>query len=133
MIGFDQTNIILNSDGSIYHLGLFPRELNDIVLTVGDPERVFSISRHFDSISLKKQKREFLINNGVYNGINISVISTGMGTDNIDIVLNELDILANMNLKTGKPNDKLRSLKIIRVGTSAAIQEDIKTGTIILS
>ena len=76
MIGFDQTNIILNSDGSIYHLGLFPRELNDIVLTVGDPERVFSISRHFDSISLKKQKREFLINNGVYNGINISVIST---------------------------------------------------------
>jgi len=129
----DKTNIILNSDGSIYHLGLFPNQINDIILTVGDPDRVQSISRHFDLINLKKQKRGFLIHNGIYKGIPISIISTGMGTDNIDIVINELDILSNIDLKTGKKNNKSRELNIIRIGTSASIQSDIELGTILLS
>tara|TARA_X000001036_G_C20590284_1_gene770484 strand:+ start:387 stop:1259 length:873 start_codon:yes stop_codon:yes gene_type:complete len=129
----DKTNIILNNDGSIYHLGLFPNEINDIILTVGDPDRVKFISRHFDSINLKKQKREFLIHNGLYKGIPISVISTGIGTGNIDIVINELDIISNINLKTGKLNTKKKELKIIRLGTSASIQPEIDIGSIILS
>ena len=129
----DKTNIILNPDGSIYHLGLFPNEINDIILTVGDPDRVKFISRHFNSINLKKQKREFLIHNGLYKGIPISIISTGIGTDNIDIVINELDILSNINLKTGKRNNKEKNLIIIRLGTSASIRSEIELETILLS
>tara|TARA_B100001173_G_scaffold62595_1_gene52802 strand:- start:6728 stop:7600 length:873 start_codon:yes stop_codon:yes gene_type:complete len=129
----DKTNIILNTDGSIYHLGLFPNEINEIILTVGDPDRVKFISRHFDSINLKKQKREFLIHNGVYKRIPISVISTGIGTGNIDIVINELDILSNINLKTGKRNNEEKKLNIIRLGTSASIHSEIELETILLS
>ena len=129
----DKTNIILNPDGSIYHLGLFPNEINDIILTVGDPDRVKFISRHFNSINLKKQKREFLIHNGLYKGVPISIISTGIGTDNIDIVINELDILSNINLKTGKKNDEEKKLTIIRLGTSASIHSEIELETILLS
>ena len=129
----DKTNIILNPDGSIYHLGLFPNEINDIILTVGDPDRVKFISRHFNSINLKKQKREFLIHNGLYKGVPISIISTGIGTDNIDIVINELDILSNINLKTGKKNNEEKKLNIIRLGTSASIHSEIELETILLS
>lgn len=129
----DKTNIILNNDGSIYHLGLFPNEINDIIFTVGDPDRVKFVSRHFNSINLKKQKREFLIHNGLYKGVPVSVLSTGIGTGNIDIVINELDIISNIDLKTGKLNNKKKQLNIIRLGTSASIQPEINTGSILLS
>ena len=129
----DKTNIILNNDGSIYHLGLFPNEINDIIFTVGDPDRVKFVSRHFNSINLKKQKREFLIHNGLYKGVPVSVISTGIGTGNIDIVINELDIISNIDLKTGKLNNKKKQLNIIRLGTSASIQPEINIGSILLS
>ena len=129
----DKTNIILNNDGSIYHLGLFPNEINDIIFTVGDPDRVKFVSRHFNSINLKKQKREFLIHNGLYKGVPVSVLSTGIGTGNIDIVINELDIISNIDLKTGKLNNKKKQLNIIRLGTSASIQPEINIGTILLS
>ena len=129
----DKTNIILNSDGSIYHLGLFPNEINDIIFTVGDPDRVKFVSRHFNSINLKKQKREFLIHNGLYKGVPVSVLSTGIGTGNIDIVINELDIISNIDLKTGKLNNKKKQLNIIRLGTSASIQPEINIGSILLS
>ena len=129
----DKTNIILNNDGSIYHLGLFPNEINDIIFTVGDPDRVKFVSRHFNSINLKKQKREFLIHNGLYKGVPVSVLSTGIGTGNIDIVINELDIISNIDLKTGKLNNKKRQLNIIRLGTSASIQPEINIGSILLS
>ena len=129
----DKTNIILNNDGSIYHLGLFPNEINDIIFTVGDPDRVKFVSRHFNSINLKKQKREFLIHNGLYKGVPVSVLSTGIGTGNIDIVINELDIIRNIDLKTGKLNNKKKQLNIIRLGTSASIQPEINIGSILLS
>ena len=129
----DKTNIILNNDGSIYHLGLFPNEINDIIFTVGDPDRVKFVSRHFNSINLKKQKREFLIHNGLYKGVPVSVLSTGIGTSNIDIVINELDIISNIDLKTGKLNNKKKQLNIIRLGTSASIQPEINIGSILLS
>ena len=129
----DKTNIILNNDGSIYHLGLFPNEINDIIFTVGDPDRVKFVSRHFNSINLKKQKREFLIHNGLYKGVPVSVLSTGIGTANIDIVINELDIISNIDLKTGKLNNKKKQLNIIRLGTSASIQPEINIGSILLS
>ena len=129
----DKTNIILNNDGSIYHLGLFPNEINDIIFTVGDPDRVKFVSRHFNSINLKKQKREFLIHNGLYKGVPVSVLSTGIGTGNIDIVINELDIISNIDLKTGKLNNKKKQLNIIRLGTSASIQPEINIGSILLS
>ena len=129
----DKTNIILNNDGSIYHLGLFPNEINDIIFTVGDPDRVKFVSRHFNSINLKKQKREFLIHNGLYKGVPVSVLSTGIGTGNIDIVINELDIISNIDLKTGKLNNKKKKLNIIRLGTSASIQPEINIGSILLS
>ena len=129
----DKTNIILNNDGSIYHLGLFPNEINDIIFTVGDPDRVKFVSRHFNSINLKKQKREFLIHNGLYKGVPVSVLSTGIGTGNIDIVINELDIISNIDLKTGKLNNKKKQLNIIRLGTSASIQTEINIGSILLS
>jgi uridine phosphorylase len=129
----DKTNIILNNDGSIYHLGLFPNEINDIIFTVGDPDRVKFVSRHFNSINLKKQKREFLIHNGSYKGVPVSVLSTGIGTGNIDIVINELDIISNIDLKTGKLNNKKKQLNIIRLGTSASIQPEINIGSILLS
>ena len=129
----DKTNIILNNNGSIYHLGLFPNEINDIIFTVGDPDRVKFVSRHFNSINLKKQKREFLIHNGLYKGVPVSVLSTGIGTGNIDIVINELDIISNIDLKTGKLNNKKKQLNIIRLGTSASIQPEINIGSILLS
>ena len=129
----DKTNIILNNDGSIYHLGLFPNEINDIIFTVGDPDRVKFVSRHFNSINLKKQKREFLIHNGLYKGVPVSVLSTGIGTGNIDIVINELDIISNIDLKTGKLNNKKKQLNIIRLGTSGSIQPEINIGSILLS
>src|ERR1700750_664471 len=98
-----ETELILNADGSVYHLNLLPGEVADTVITVGDPERVAAISKRFDHIELKKHKREFVTHTGTISGKKLTVISTGIGTDNIDIVLNELDALVNIDLKTRMP------------------------------
>lgn len=128
-----QSDLIINSDASIYHLNLFPEDVGDIIITVGDQDRVAEVSKHFDSIDIKKGKREFITHTGFLNKKRISVVSTGIGTDNIDIVLNELDALVNIDFDLRHINSQLKSLKIIRLGTSGSIQEDIEVGSILAS
>ncbi|MDO3624913.1 nucleoside phosphorylase [Mucilaginibacter sp. BT774] len=128
-----ESELILNSDGSIYHLHLLPDDVADTVITVGDPDRVSRVSRHFDTIDLKKSKREFVTHTGTINGKRITVMSSGISTDNIDIVLNELDALVNIDLKTRLPKTQLRKLNIIRIGTSGAIQADIPVDSLLVS
>jgi uridine phosphorylase len=125
--------LIINEDGSIYHLNLLPEDLATTIITVGDPDRVSQVSDHFDSVEVKKGKREFVTHTGHKNGKRISVISTGIGTDNIDIVLNELDALVNIDFKTRKLKKNHTSLKIIRIGTSGAIQNDIPVDSFLIS
>jgi uridine phosphorylase len=127
------TDLILNQDGSIYHLNLLPEDIADTVITVGDPERVSEVSQYFDRIDLKKGKREFITHTGYLGSKRVTVLSTGIGTDNIDIVLNELDALVNIDFKTRKLYNKLKSLDIIRIGTSGAVQEDIPMDSILVS
>lgn len=127
------SDLIINPDGSIYHLNLLPEDLAETVLTVGDPDRVAEISKHFDKIELKKGKREFITHTGYLGKRRISVLSTGIGTDNIDIVFNELDALVNIDFNTRMVKEKLTSLNIIRIGTSGAIQADVPMGTILAS
>lgn len=127
------SELILNSDGSIYHLNLLPEDIAKIIITVGDPDRVDTVTKHFDSIRFTAQKREFKTTTGTYKNTEITVISTGIGTDNIDIVLNELDALVNIDLKTREIKDTHTQLDIIRIGTSGAIQPDISVDSFILS
>lgn len=127
------SELILNEDQSIYHLNLQPSDIASIVITVGDPDRVSMVSSYFDKIEIKKQKREFVTHTGYFKDTRITVISTGIGTDNIDIVLNELDALVNIDFETRRPKSTLEKLKIIRIGTSGAIQSDIEVDQIILS
>ncbi|MDP3928512.1 MAG: nucleoside phosphorylase [Bacteroidota bacterium] len=127
------TELILNGDGSVYHLNLLPEDLGETVLLVGDPDRVSEVSKHFDSIQIKKQKREFITHTGTLGSNKISVISTGIGTDNIDIVLNELDALVNVDLATREIKSGKRDLNLIRIGTSGALQEDIPVDSILVS
>ncbi|HEY0669133.1 MAG TPA: nucleoside phosphorylase, partial [Sphingobacteriaceae bacterium] len=127
------TDLILNPDGSIYHLNLLPEDVAKTVITVGDPDRVAVISNYFDSIELKKGKREFITHTGYLGKKRITVISTGIGTDNIDIVLNELDALVNIDFTLRETKPQLISLDIIRIGTSGAIQPDIEVGSIVIS
>lgn len=126
-------DLIINEDGSIYHLNLLPEDVANTVITVGDPDRVAEVSRYFDSIELKKGKREFITHTGYIGKKRITVLSTGIGTDNIDIVINELDALVNIDFTTRKVNENLKSLEIIRIGTSGTVQEDIPLGSIIVS
>jgi uridine phosphorylase len=126
-------DLIINPDGSIYHLNLLPEDLANTIITVGDPDRVAEISKYFDRIELKKGKREFITHTGYIGLKRITVISTGIGTDNIDIVLNELDALVNVDFETRKIKETLTSLDIIRIGTSGAIQLDLPIGTILAS
>jgi uridine phosphorylase len=120
-----ESELIINPDGTIYHLNLRPEDLAKNIILVGDPGRVEKISRHFDRVVHRSQNREMLAHVGYLNKMHIMVMSTGMGTDNIDIVMNELDALANVDFKTRTIKDKLTSLNIIRLGTSGAIQPDI--------
>ncbi|WP_316811878.1 nucleoside phosphorylase [Pedobacter heparinus] len=126
-------DLIINPDGSIYHLNLLPEDIAETIITVGDPDRVSEISRHFDRIALQKGKREFITHTGYLGKKRITVLSTGIGTDNIDIVLNELDALVNIDFATRTVKEHLTSLNIIRIGTSGAIQPDIPIGTILAS
>jgi uridine phosphorylase len=124
-----ETDLILNPDGSVYHLNLLPKNIADTIITVGDPSRVYLVSQFFDEVDFEMNKREFITHIGKYNDKRIMVISTGIGTDNIEIVLNELDALVNIDLKTREIKAKKKRLKIIRIGTSGALQEDIPLGT----
>lgn len=127
------SELILNKDGSIYHLNLLPEQLGDHIITVGDPDRVQQVSRRFDRIDFKVSKREFVTHTGELNGKHISVISTGIGTDNIDIVFNELDALVNIDLSNRTLKSEQKSLKIIRIGTTGSLQEDIPVDQFIAS
>ncbi len=122
-------DLILNNDGSVYHLSLKPEQVAENIIVVGDPGRVHRVSKHFDSIDFEMNKREFITHTGTYNKKRITVMSTGMGTDNIEIVMIELDALFNINLKKRTVNDKHKSFNIIRIGTSGALQEDLKVGS----
>ena len=127
------TELILNPDGSIYHLNLLPGDIADNIILVGDPDRVDIISSFFDSVEIKKKKREFVTHTGFYMGAGLTVISSGIGTDNIDIVVSELDALANIDLKTRKAKKRHRTLNFIRIGTSGSLQKDIPVDSFILS
>lgn len=129
----NESELILNADGSIYHLNLLPEDLASTVITVGDPDRVAKVSKHFDRIELKKGKREFITHTGYLGNKRLTVISTGIGTDNIDIVLNELDALANIDFADRTVKSTLSSLDIVRIGTSGAVQQDVEMGTILAS
>lgn len=129
----NESELILNADGSIYHLNLLPEDLASTVITVGDPDRVAKVSKHFDRIELKKGKREFITHTGYLGNKRLTVISTGIGTDNIDIVLNELDALANIDFANRTVKTSLTSMDIIRIGTSGAVQQDVEMGTILAS
>lgn len=127
------SELILNPDGSVYHLHLLPEQLADTVLTVGDPDRVAAVSQYFDRIDTRVQKREFVTHTGELGGRRITVISTGIGTDNIDIVLNELDALAAIDLQKRALLPQKRQLRIIRIGTSGALQEDLSLDSFLAS
>lgn len=128
-----KSELILNEDGSIYHLQLHPGDVAETIITVGDPNRVDAITKHFDSIRIERQRREFKTVTGQYKGKDITVISTGIGTDNIDIVFNEIDALFNIDFNTRENKENLTSLEFIRIGTSGAIQQDLKIDSFILS
>ena len=122
------SQLVLNSEGAIYHLNLHPDQIADDVILVGDPARVGEVSSYFDKIEVKRQNREMVTNTGYFNGKRITVLSTGMGTDNLDIVMNELDALVNIDLKTRMPKEGHRSLNLIRLGTCGALQPEIEVG-----
>ncbi len=127
------SELILNNDGSIYHLNLLPENLADTVIVVGDPERVEKVTRYFDKVEVVVRKREFHTQTGFYKGKRITVISTGIGTDNIDIVLNELDALVNIDFEERKIKEQHTSLDIVRIGTSGSIQPEIPVDAFLLS
>lgn len=128
-----ESELIINQDGSVFHLHIKPEELADIVFLVGDPGRVAFFKDYLSDIEFLKQSREFSSLTGKYNGQRITVLSTGIGCDNIDIVMNELDALANIDFNTREPNPVHRTLTIIRLGTTGAIHKDIPIGSFIFS
>src|SRR5688500_16867596 len=130
---FSEADLVLNNDGSVYHLNLFPKHISDTVITVGDPGRVYAISQFFDSIEFEMNRREFITQVGRYKGKKLTVISTGIGTDNIEIFFTEIDALVNIDLKTREPKSRKKKLKIIRIGTSGALQQDILLGSHLVS
>lgn len=133
MAKISETDLVLNPDGSVYHLNLLPKHISDTIIAVGDPGRVYSVSQYFDEVEFEMNKREFITHVGKYKGKRITVISTGIGPDNVEIVLTELDALVNIDLKTREPKSRKKKLKIIRIGTSGALQEDIPVGSHLVS
>jgi len=127
------SELILNPDGSIYHLKLKPEHLAKKVIVAGDPHRIATISAHFDTIECKIENREFITHTGTYKGERVSAIATGIGTDNIDIVLNELDALINIDLGSRTIKDELTTLEIVRIGTCGSIQESVPSDEIVVS
>ncbi|WP_116788144.1 nucleoside phosphorylase [Flavobacterium psychrotrophum] len=133
MSNIQESELILNPDGSVYHLNLKPENIAHDIIFVGDQDRVAKITSYFDSIEFSTQKREFKTQTGTYKGKRITVMSTGIGPDNIDIVMNELDALVNIDLQTRLPKENLTSLNIIRVGTSGSLHTDIPVDSIVMS
>lgn len=130
---FPSSELIINNDGSIFHMHLKPEQLADNIILVGDPGRVALVAAYFDSQECSVSNREFNTITGTYKGKRISVISTGIGTDNIDIVVNELDALANIDLNTRTEKPNFRQLTFIRIGTSGGMQRDIPLGSFLIS
>ncbi len=131
MTYFPDSELIINADGSIYHLHLRPEQVANTIITVGDPDRVTDVTKHFDEVTDRVQHREFVTHTGRIGNKRVTVISTGIGTDNIDIVLNELDALVNIDFATRTLKPELTALEIIRIGTSGCVQADIALDTIL--
>ncbi|NMD01262.1 MAG: nucleoside phosphorylase, partial [Bacteroidales bacterium] len=127
------SELIINPDGSIYHLHLRPQDIADTIILVGDPGRVELISKHFTSVDIKIMNREFCTHTGYYKGKRITALSTGIGTDNIDIVLNELDALVNIDFETRMPKKEHTSLNLIRLGTSGGLQANVAVDSFLVS
>ena len=127
------SELIINNRGAVYHLNCRPEEVADTIITVGDPDRVKEVSKHFDKIEFKNNHREFITHTGLIGSKRISVVSTGIGPDNIDIVLNELDALVNIDFETRIIKENLTQLNIIRVGTSGSLQEKIPVDNFVVS
>ena len=127
------SELILNPDGSVYHLNLLPEHIAHDIIFVGDQNRVEKITQFFDTIEFSTQKREFKTQTGTYKGTRMTVMSTGIGPDNIDIVMNELDALVNIDLATRRPKDRLTPLNIVRIGTSGSLQADIPVDSFVMS
>jgi uridine phosphorylase len=132
-IGLQESELILNKDGSVYHLHLRSEHVADIVIIVGDQRRVQQVSQFFDSIDFTVQNREFVTHTGNYKGTRVTALSTGIGTDNIDIVVNELDAAVNIDPVKRAPNESRRKLNIIRIGTCGALQPDVPVGSQVIS
>lgn len=130
---FAASELILTPAGAVYHLNLLPEQLAPTVILVGDPDRVKEVSKHFDQLWYRVQHREFITHTGLFKGKPLSVVSTGIGTDNIDIVLNELDALVNIDLVSREPKTTLTQLNLVRVGTSGALQADIEVDSLVCS
>jgi len=130
---FKDSELILNNNGSIFHLNLKPENISKDIILVGDPDRVTMVSKHFETIEFSIQKREFKTITGTYRNKRFSVISTGIGSDNIDIVLNELDALVNINFETKEIRKEICSLNIVRIGTSGSLQNDIPLNCFLMS
>ncbi|MEI6580020.1 MAG: hypothetical protein WCN92_11255, partial [Eubacteriales bacterium] len=122
---FEESELILNADGAVYHLSCKPGDIAENIIVVGDPKRVSSVSKYFDTIDFTMENRELITHTGRLNGKRITALSTGMGPSNIDIVMNELDALFNIGLKERVVKENRRSLNIIRIGTSGSLQQDI--------
>lgn len=133
MNAFPESELILNRDGSVYHLNLLPEHIADTIITVGDPGRVHKVTKYFDTIDFEMNKREFITQTGTCNNKRITVISSGMGTDNVEILLMELDALANIDFKKRILKEKRKRLKIIRIGTSGSLQNSIPIDSSVVS
>jgi uridine phosphorylase len=129
----EESELIINPRGAVYHLDLRPDEIGGTVITVGDPDRVKEVSKHFDSIEVKRQHREFISHTGYIGKKRLTVLSSGIGPDNIDIVINELDALANIDLNSRQLKPKFTSLNIMRIGTSGSLQADIPVDSFVAS
>ena len=129
----NNSELILNADGSIYHLNLKPENISNDIIFVGDQDRVDKVTNYFDNIEFSTQKREFKTTTGIYKGKRLSVISTGIGSDNIDIVLNELDALVNIDLKNKTFKKNHTALNIVRIGTSGSLQKDIPVDSFLMN
>lgn len=128
-----KTELITNNDGSIFHLNLLPGDISDKIIIVGDPGRVDMLASLFDSVRVRKENREFRTVTGTFEYHELTVISSGIGTDNIDIVMNELDALVNIDLSTGIPKKELTSLSIVRLGTSGGLRDDVPAGSCVMA
>jgi uridine phosphorylase len=130
---FSESDLILNTDGSIYHLNLLAENLADTIIVVGDPGRVHKVTQYFDKITFEMNKREFITHTGTYKGKKLTVISSGMGTDNVEILMTELDAIVNIDFHTRMPKPSPRKLNIVRIGTSGSLQTSVQIDSFVAS